>query len=168
MGHAGNEAADNRAKYHANHSQPTIHTYQSYGKQKQDIDQIIRALWTDRWKSSADCRQTKIWLPELNKQLSKQLTELPRKTLSTVIHLLTGHNWLNYHNFNIHQEESKLCRLCGLENETSTHVLAECEVLWQERAKHFVYPTLNTTRPSWTLASIIGFIDEKALQIFHL
>ena len=121
-----------------------------------------------RWTESSDYRQTKIWLPALNLAVSKQIVALPRKTLSTVVNLITGHNWLNYHNVKIHQEGSPLCRLCQLEDETAIHVLAECEVLWQQRARHFVYPFLSTTKPGWTLASITGFIEESSVQVFHL
>ena len=54
-----------------------------------------------RWTDSENYRQTKIWLPVPNLAVSKQIVALPRKTLSTVVNLITGHNWLNYHNVKI-------------------------------------------------------------------
>ena len=163
-GTKGNETADNQAKYNANCRFPKEATPISYSK----LNEIVQKLWSKRWTDSDNYRQTKIWLPVPNLAVSKQIVALPRKTLSTVVNLFTGHNWLNYHNVKIHQEGSPLCRLCQLHDETAIHVLAECKVLWQQRARHFVYPFISTTRPGWTLASITGFIEESSVQVFHL
>ena len=128
--------ADNQAKYNANCRMPEEETPISYNNLKTKINELVQNLWSKRWTDSSNYRQTKIWLPLPNPAVSKQIVALPRKTLSTVVNLITGHNWLNYHNVKIHQEGSPLL----LHDETAIHVLAECEVLWQQRARHFVYP----------------------------
>jgi len=43
--------------------------------------------------------------------------------------LLTGHNTLRRHLHLMGLSDSPLCRRCGAEDETSAHILCECEVL---------------------------------------
>jgi len=43
--------------------------------------------------------------------------------------LLTGHNTLRRHLYLIGLSDSPLCRRCGVEEETSAHILCECEAL---------------------------------------
>jgi hypothetical protein len=43
--------------------------------------------------------------------------------------LLTGHNTLRRHLHLMGLSHSPLCRRCGAEDETSTHILCECEAL---------------------------------------
>jgi hypothetical protein len=46
-----------------------------------------------------------------------------------VIGLLTGHNTLRRHRHLMGLVDSPLCRKCGAGEETSAHVLCECEAL---------------------------------------
>ena len=46
-----------------------------------------------------------------------------------VIGLLTGHNTLRRHLHLLALADSPLCRRCGVEEETSAHILGECEAL---------------------------------------
>jgi hypothetical protein len=46
-----------------------------------------------------------------------------------VIGLLTGHNTLGRHHHLLGLADSPLCRRCGVEEETSAHILCECEAL---------------------------------------
>ena len=97
---------------------------------KTTIDELINKLWTKREVDSEEYTQTKLWFPVPNPAVSKQILALPRKTVSIFVNLVTGHNWLNYHNVKIHQDGSPLCRLCQLyDDKTTIHVLTECEVL---------------------------------------
>jgi hypothetical protein len=50
--------------------------------------------------------------------------------------LLTGHNTLRRHLNLLGLADSPLCRRCGAEEETSAHVLCECEALASLRHKH--------------------------------
>ena len=43
--------------------------------------------------------------------------------------LLTGHNTLRRHLYLLELLDSHLCRKCGVEEETSAHILRECEAL---------------------------------------
>jgi hypothetical protein len=43
--------------------------------------------------------------------------------------LLTGHNTLRRHLYVLRLSDSPLCRRCGAEDETSDHIICECEAL---------------------------------------
>jgi len=46
-----------------------------------------------------------------------------------VIGLLTGHNTLRWHLYLLELHDNLLCRKCGVMEETSAHILCECEAL---------------------------------------
>jgi hypothetical protein len=46
-----------------------------------------------------------------------------------VIGLLTGHNTLRRHLYIMGLSDNPICRKCGTEEETSVHILCECEAL---------------------------------------
>jgi len=46
-----------------------------------------------------------------------------------VIGLLSGHNTLRRHLYVMGLSNNPTCRKCGIEEETSVHILCECEVL---------------------------------------
>ena len=50
--------------------------------------------------------------------------------------LLTGHNTLRRHFYLLGLIDSPLCRGCGVKEETSAHILCECEALASLRHKH--------------------------------
>ena len=51
------------------------------------------------------------------------------RTQSSVTGILTGHNTLRRHLHLMGLSDSPLCRRCGAEEETSAHILCECEAL---------------------------------------
>jgi hypothetical protein len=53
-----------------------------------------------------------------------------------VFSLLTGHNTLRRHLNLLGLVDSPLCRRCGVEEETSAHILCECEALASLRKVH--------------------------------
>ena len=79
-------------------------------------------------------RQTKEFLPTLDKSLSKDVCNLNREGISRVTQFLTGHCNLRHHLSRIGKTRESACRLCGRERETPMHILRECMALTQERA----------------------------------
>ena len=53
--------------------------------------------WNTTWKNHLHCRQTKIFLPEVDPGFSKVICKLDRRSLSLAIQAITGHNLLRYH-----------------------------------------------------------------------
>jgi len=58
-----------------------------------------------------------------------QLLSFNRTQSRIVIGLLTGHNTLGRHLYVMRLSNNPICRKCGVEEETSVHILCECEAL---------------------------------------
>ena len=93
--------------------------------------------WTARWISSADCRQTKIFFPEPNKKLSKELLNLNRTDLGLCIRHLTGHSFFRYHRSKVNPAVDPQCRGCKEASEESAHIILECPAFQEERFHSF-------------------------------
>ena len=69
---------------------------------------------------------------------------IARTQSRVVIGLLTGHNTLRRHLYVIGLSNNPTCRKCGTEEETSVHILCECEALASLRHAYlgsfFLYP----------------------------
>ena len=59
-----------------------------------------------------------------------------RSQSRVVTGLLTGHNTLRRHLHLLGLHDSPLCRKCGVIEETSAHILGECEALASLRHAH--------------------------------
>jgi hypothetical protein len=77
--------------------------------------------------------------------------------------LLTGHNTLRRHLYLLGLLDSPLCRRCGTEDETSAHILCECEALASFRHAHldsFFLETENIKSINlgaiWSFSKVIG------------
>ena len=107
---------------------------------KSEINKLIYDKWTRYWERLNECRQTKIFFPKPNPGFSKKLLKLDRHTLSTCLQWLTGHTFLNRHEFVVGNLDFNECRFCMLEEETSSHLVTNCEVFWQERLPPDKFP----------------------------
>ena len=111
--------------------------------------------WQQIWDGEDGFRQTKLWFQSVNLKISKILLKSDRVTYGHLIQIITGHNYLNYHQFNMNRTNSSLCRYCEDEEETSWHYMASCQ-------------KYDATRPSITghhdtppsLLQLPAFINE--------
>jgi len=69
-------------------------------------------------RRSGPCPGTKIKFLSFNRNQSRVVTGL-----------LTGHNILRRHLYLLGLLDNPLCRKCGVREETSAHILCECEAL---------------------------------------
>jgi hypothetical protein len=67
---------------------------------------------------SGPCPGTRIELLSSNRNQSRVVTGL-----------VTGHNTLRRHLYLLGLQYSPMCRMCGVKEETSAHILCECEAL---------------------------------------
>ena len=58
---------------------------------------------------------------------------LSRRDLSTMVQFMTGHAFVRYHLFNTKRSDTKVCRKCGEEDETTWHLMATCPALTNYR-----------------------------------
>ena len=104
----------------------------------------------------------KIFFPKPNPGFSKKLLKLDRHTLSTCLQWLTGHTFLNRHEFVVGNLDFNECRFCMLEEETSSHLVTNCEVFWQERLSCFK-ACFDQDAPEWDVEGLVGFLGTKAI-----
>ena len=69
----------------------------------------------------------------LNPKRAADLRRLSRTEVKTLTEEFIGHGNLAYHRHKIGLAESPLCRLCGEDNETSTHILCDCTAISDKR-----------------------------------
>jgi hypothetical protein len=72
-----------------------------------------------------------------------RLLSCNRTQSRVVIGLLTGHNTLRWHLYVMGLSSNPICRKCGTEEETSVHVLCECEALASLRHLHLGFFLLD-------------------------
>jgi hypothetical protein len=104
---------------------------------------------------SGPCPGTRIKLLSFNRNQSRVVTGL-----------LTGHNTLRRHLYLFGLLDSPLCKKCGVKEETSAHILRECEALASLRHRYlgsfFLEPEdvkSITWGPSGALAELQGSPD---------
>ena len=79
-GHPGNEQADRLVQQAAARPAPAVHDQPSlpWLQVRADARSCMVALWSDRWIARPDCRQTKLWLPEVDRSRSFEYLRLNR------------------------------------------------------------------------------------------
>jgi ribonuclease HI len=158
VGHDGNEQADKEAKAGTEREEVDLNLPIPKSYLKEKIRKYVRELWSNRWQKSSDCRQTKIWFDKPNPRKSKEVMKLRRSEISVMVRMVTGHNHLRRQNNLLGLTESKLCRLCGESEETSSHIITDCDALWSERADHFQEFFLCPDNPKWEVKQLISFL----------
>ena len=85
---------------------------------------------------------------------------MDKRDLRMATQILTGHAGLNYHLSKLVRNIDSLCHLCKAENDTVTHLLGQCPMLWQLRVEYFDahYTTAKDIVDRYTLRQIIKFV----------
>ena len=94
---------------------------------------------------------------------------IQRPQSRAVIGLLTGHNALRRHLYLLGLQDSPLCRKCGVMEETSAHILCECEGLASLRHVHlgsFFFEPKDIQ--SISLGAIWSFSNASGLPWLHM
>jgi len=84
------------------------------------------ALWHGPCSTETQAREL---ISGPNLATEAQLLSFNRTQSRVVIGLLTGHNTLRRHLYIMGLNNNPTCRKCGTEEETSVHILCECEAL---------------------------------------
>jgi ribonuclease HI len=138
VGHKGNERADVLAKEGTELPDEVINNIpipKSFVKQK--LLEKLTEKWACMWLNERpdEFRQTRFWMSSIDINLSKSLYKLNRPRLSKVIQLITGHNYLGYHQFNIGRINSSKCRYCDFVREDAIHLCTDCPEFRTERER---------------------------------
>lgn len=166
VGHQGNEEADELAKAGAMDVLLMAADPPAKPKTLMRTEYWERAvtMWSQIWSERVDCRQTKQWMPQIDKNLSFQVIDLDRKVFSKVVQLITGHNYMRRHSSLIGDYPEAECRLCEEEEETSFHVVAECPALARTRMSIFGKPILEEPL-QWKRSQVTSLLREAHVGI---
>jgi len=86
-----------------------------------------RGTHATRWRELEDCRQSRELMRGPQGTLAREVEGWGRSGLRVLVGALTGHNMLRRHAHRMGLAEESSCRRCGRAEETSYHVLGECE-----------------------------------------
>ena len=127
-GHMGNEVADRLAKRGGQMKPEGPEPYVPIGNRtkKGYIKEWAEKQYKKEWKARTDCRQTKIWLDEVNNKWSRELSETSRKDIRIFTQIITGHANLKRHRYIMGIEENPTCEKCGEGEETPEHLFTDC------------------------------------------
>jgi len=141
-GHAGvtgNEIADRLAR--SGSDQRFIRPEPILGVSRQNIRRKMKH-WMERqhlalWRRPCGTqRQARELISDPNLATGTQLLSFNRTQSRAVIGLLTRHNTLRRHLHVMGLSNNPTCRKCGTEEETSVHILCECEALASLRHRY--------------------------------
>ena len=149
-GHLGNELADDLARQGASGTQAPVPDQPGlpWPQVKKEVHSRFLAWWDDRWSTRTDCRQTKLWLPSTDSSRAFTTLQLNRRQFSLMVQIVTGHNYLRYHSGlvdSLPDDSDYLCRYCWEDDETSSHIVADCPAM--EVARATVFKTLKLAPP---------------------
>jgi ribonuclease HI len=172
-GQEGNERADHLAKLGTALPYPLdpphiipnlLPTPIPFSHVKNRCKQQSLKLWNQQWANSQNCRQTKIFFPEVDIAKSNHLLRLNRDHFGRAMRWLTGHCFLNRHNFLLYPTETTdpLCRLCNMEDETSSHIICQCEALYLVRHYHF-QEFLLPLSPITYMKQLTSYLDDPRI-----
>ena len=93
----GNEIADRAAKTGAN-----LLVRQEVGLSKaatkDRVTTHLYRMWNEKWKNQESCRQTRMFIPEIDRGKSKKIMSLKKTDLGILVRHVTGHAHLARHN----------------------------------------------------------------------
>ena len=94
---------------------------------------------------------------------------------SLLVQFITGHNYANRHQFIIDNKKyptdeanpevraASLCSLCGEGEESSFHILTDCEALQVLREKHFGI-VVEPPYISFKVSQLVSFLREQPID----
>jgi len=90
---------------------------------------FVNEHWPSWWGLGDTQRQARELISGPSLSTKAKLLPFKRTQSRAVIGLLTGHNTLRRHLHLLGLLEIPLCRKCGVKEETSAHILCQCEAL---------------------------------------
>ena len=189
----GNERADKMAKRGRDSSSLWMPDYPDLSRATVniEIEKAIRALWRAMWSDDPSCRQTKMWFPDGPRvDFAFDCLRLPRPICSQIIHFVTGHNFLQRHQAIINNSEKRAvekalenmeeefegiidspiasCTLCGKDEESSFHIMTECEKLNRIRLNVFGREDILPPYTNIKVYKLVSFLKDVKLKSLEM
>ena len=162
--HTGNEIADEQAKLGTTNKANKVVVYPPISWAKAKIAEACNNQWESEWVHYEEARQTKFWFHRPNKRNSNSLIRLPRIELGLAVQMITGHNRLRYHQSKIDPEGiDPTCRWCLGPDETSWHIIGDCERFLDKRLNAFGVEDLMHNL-DWKVDQFLHFMRNAKLK----
>ena len=108
------------------------------------VSEWINTQHRRRWTTTSGQRHGKLMLRNMSVSLTLEYLNLNRNNASLIVGIVTGHCHLRKH---IHRiginKDSPICRVCGEEDETASHIIFTCGGLASLRHRIFGSATLE-------------------------
>ena len=164
-GHAGiegNEAADRLAR--AGSETHIIGPEPVLGITKNNIRNAV-SEWINtqhrrRWMTTSGQRHGKLMLRNMSVSLTREYLNLNRNNARLIVGIVTGHCHLRKHMHRIGiNKDNPICRVCGEEDETASHIIFTCGGLASLRHRIFGSATLETLpREKFIINKLLQFL----------
>lgn len=166
IGTVGNERADFLDKNATvERSLPILHV-RPLVSLKNCVSTSVNEMWQCEWTRYAAARQTKLFLPEPDSKISKEILALSRRDVTRLVSLLTGHEPLNYHQSLVQEDVVDECRFCLQPGETFFHLVTTCPLFTFSRPDCFGWYQADDTR-GWSVHGVLKFVQRTPVgQIF--
>ena len=157
-GHAGNERADQLAKYgsDAQNKAKKLKVHQPMAEIKSSIRAAVTREWEQEWTKLPTAHHTRSFYSGPNHTKAKFVYNLARLELGRFVRIITGHNNLNFFQTKLGLWHDPFCRFCGTGLETITHLLEECPCFQQLRTETFL-GSLPSPDMTWSVRAILNF-----------
>ena len=170
VGHEGNELADELAKAgcRVETLAPNVPLV-TKNHIREELRKCVVKEWNRHWRNIAPCRQTKLFIPSINKSQATDICSRKRREVSALTQLISGHNRLRRHNALVDLGMSNLevakCRFCEEAEETTYHIISECDKFARLRMEIFKDPY---PAPPFKFKShkLIQFLKESGIEEF--
>ena len=129
---------------------------------KTKLELAVREVWSRRWRLDPGYWMTKQFLTKPDKAAGIRACQLSKSSLSRLIQLITGHNFLSYFQFKLDPTINPLCRMCEEKNETFFHLLTECPALEVKRREWFLDKPPMTD--NWRPGELLSFSLEEPIN----
>merc|ERR1712110_908790 len=173
-GHYGNELADKLAKEALTQEVTANIPLITEREINNEIKRLMHLQWQREWQAEPTCRQTRLFYPYLRPEHSWEIISSSRLIYSTFVQFETGHNFMARHQHLIDSNQkdytggsTPTCRLCGTDEQTSAHIIAQCHTLIQLRVKYFKTEFLNPPYINLEKRALLGFLREAPIEELH-
>ena len=120
------------------------------------------------WESSDSCRQTKLLISQPLTNISKKLLNLSRSMLRALIGLITGHHPVNDHLSTMGLSNTRLCRFCDIDIESTYHLLCLCPKFVRSRQQAFGFDYLSSAMYSnVNIIDVLRFMKLESIILLQ-
>ena len=166
-GHVGNERADQLAKGGATSTDaPFLSTPKPASYIKNEVRSAAYEQWTSEWRAQNTANHARSFYARPCHVKARYVIKLARLELGRFVRIISGHNNLNFFQTKIRLWNDPLCRFCGEDNETFTHLAQSCPSFLVTRGEIFPDgPPRDDLR--WSVRAILNFSYVPAINLAY-